>query len=90
VDLPPAVAGRRLGAVEPGLQRFQADVPAGRVACCLTLFGERVGEDQQAAVAVRVQLPAEQIGAPGEGEDPLGVVFEYLAVPVRVVLTLAW
>src|SRR5215469_14422383 len=79
--LPPLARGLG-GAVEARLQALEADVPARPVPGRLALVGEGVGEHEQAAVAVRGQGPAQDVLAPGVGDQAGRIDLEHLALEV--------
>src|SRR5436190_16150984 len=64
---------------ERRLERGQAAVPAGGVAGGLEAVVEGVGEDQDGAVVAGADLVADDVLAPGVGQDPRRVVLGHLA-----------
>jgi energy-coupling factor transporter ATP-binding protein EcfA2 len=79
----PVLSPGRHGPLEAGLQAVEARVPARPVPGGLADVADRVGEHQQAtAVALRGELEAQDVPAPGVGEQAWRVDFEDLALEV--------
>src|SRR5215475_406295 len=85
MDLAPVLHAvpRQRRVVERVTELVEAGVPARTVARGLAVFGERVGEGEFRAGALRRELEAQLVGAPHELEQPRRVRAHHVAFEGR-------